>query len=123
MGEGHNGLALPEIGTINTEIPSDNSTMTASSIQLDRDPEKTQPVEKQTAGQFVQESHDAEKAEQVTQTAAPEPAPPSMPPDGGWQAWLVVMGAFCSLFVSFGWINCELLPGGMDHIYLEALAC
>ncbi|KOS36679.1 hypothetical protein ACN38_g12568 [Penicillium nordicum] len=39
---------------------------------------------------------------------APAPATPSIgpPPDGGAQAWLVVLGAFCGLFVSFGWINC-----------------
>ena len=28
-------------------------------------------------------------------------------PDGGWEAWLVVAGAFCVMFCSFGWINCE----------------
>lgn len=40
---------------------------------------------------------------------APAPATPSIgpPPDGGAQAWLVVLGAFCGLFVSFGWINCK----------------
>lgn len=27
-------------------------------------------------------------------------------PDGGLQAWLVVVGGFCCLFCSFGWINC-----------------
>ncbi|KAL6856398.1 major facilitator superfamily domain-containing protein [Trichoderma novae-zelandiae] len=27
-------------------------------------------------------------------------------PDGGLQAWLVVLGAFFGLFVSFGWTNC-----------------
>lgn len=26
-------------------------------------------------------------------------------PDGGWEAWLAVSGAFCCLFCSFGWIN------------------
>ncbi|KAI4210181.1 MAG: hypothetical protein LQ351_006935 [Letrouitia transgressa] len=31
---------------------------------------------------------------------------PSSFPDGGLQAWLVVSGAFCCLFCSFGWINC-----------------
>lgn len=29
------------------------------------------------------------------------------PPDGGIEAWTTVLGAFCGLFVSFGWINCE----------------
>ena len=28
-------------------------------------------------------------------------------PDGGWEAWLVVSGAFCVLFCSFGWVNCK----------------
>ena len=32
---------------------------------------------------------------------------PSSFPDGGLQAWLAVSGAFCCLFCSFGWINCE----------------
>lgn len=27
-------------------------------------------------------------------------------PDGGLEAWLVVFGGWCGLFVSFGWINC-----------------
>ena len=30
-------------------------------------------------------------------------------PDGGLEAWLVVSGAFCCLFCSFGWINCAFL--------------
>jgi hypothetical protein len=28
-------------------------------------------------------------------------------PDGGFQAWSVVVGGFCAVFCSFGWINCE----------------
>jgi MFS family permease len=27
-------------------------------------------------------------------------------PDGGLEAWLVVLGGWCCLFCSFGWINC-----------------
>lgn len=27
-------------------------------------------------------------------------------PDGGLEAWLVVLGCWCGLFCSFGWINC-----------------
>ena len=30
---------------------------------------------------------------------------PSQFPDSGLEAWLVVLGCFCSLFVSFGWIG------------------
>ena len=32
---------------------------------------------------------------------------PNAFPDGGLEAWLVVSGAFCCLFCSFGWINCR----------------
>lgn len=32
---------------------------------------------------------------------------PRQNPDGGRQAWLCVLGGFCTLFCSFGWINCE----------------
>ena len=29
----------------------------------------------------------------------------SAPVDGGWTAWLVVLGAWCASFCSYGWIN------------------
>lgn len=46
---------------------------------------------------------DAEKGPQV---AAPvNPWDPSAFPDGGAEAWLAVLGCFCALFVSFGWIG------------------
>jgi hypothetical protein len=32
---------------------------------------------------------------------------PNAPPDGGFQAWLAVAGGFCTVFASFGWINCK----------------
>lgn len=43
-----------------------------------------------------------------TDAAPSGPPGPGSPPDGGFQAWMVVVGAFCGLFVSFGWINCKL---------------
>ncbi|KAE8417659.1 major facilitator superfamily domain-containing protein [Aspergillus pseudocaelatus] len=49
-------------------------------------------------------TRDPEKSGATTQ-AAPAKAPDA-PPDGGLKAWMVVLGAFCGLFVSFGWINC-----------------
>ena len=30
----------------------------------------------------------------------------SPPPDGGFKAWIVVAGAWCCLFCSFGYVNC-----------------
>ncbi|KAL4950488.1 major facilitator superfamily domain-containing protein [Aspergillus filifer] len=39
--------------------------------------------------------------------APPPNAPPlDLPPDGGLRAWSTVVGAFCGMFVSFGWISC-----------------
>jgi hypothetical protein len=46
---------------------------------------------------------DPEKAAPAASLATPAPNPP---PDGGLQAWLVVLGGFCMVFASFGWINC-----------------
>lgn len=43
------------------------------------------------------------------QEEKPKPAgiDPKSFPDGGWEAWSVVIGGFCAIFCSFGWINCE----------------
>ena len=48
---------------------------------------------------------DLEKADAETQPAKTGPMGPSSFPDGGWEAWLAVSGAFACLFCSFGWIN------------------
>lgn len=44
------------------------------------------------------QDHDAEKATQPR-------SPSNEPPDGGLVAWLVVLGAWCTSFCSFGWLN------------------
>ena len=36
--------------------------------------------------------------------AGPDPA---AFPDGGFDAWMAVAGGFCTVFASFGWINCR----------------
>jgi hypothetical protein len=52
-------------------------------------------------------NNDPEKAVPAASLAASVPSPP---PDGGLQAWLVVLGSFCMVFASFGWINCTYYP-------------
>ena len=48
--------------------------------------------------------------------AEPSPGPP---PDGGLEAWLVVMGGFCTVFASFGWINCTLYNTSKWHDFIQ----
>jgi len=49
---------------------------------------------------------DMEKVPTIVQAPVMPPAmDPSQFPDGGTKAWLTVLGGFCCLFVSFGWIN------------------
>ncbi|KAI9670071.1 MAG: hypothetical protein M1829_004798 [Trizodia sp. TS-e1964] len=59
---------------------------------------KTMPQVEQEAGVDVE----AVKGEKPV----PGPMDPSSYPDGGREAWLVVLGGFCCLFCSFGFINC-----------------
>lgn len=51
-------------------------------------------VEKPCIGSKMTNSETAEK------TTVPKP-----PTDGGAEAWLVVLGAWCGFFVTFGWLN------------------
>lgn len=47
------------------------------------------------------------------------PSDPKVFPDGGLEAWLVVFGGFCTVFASFGWINCmqpNVLPLNDLHV-------
>lgn len=67
-------------------------------------------VEKQYQEQYLKQQDaaaDVEKSpsQQQQQGASTEPdfGPP---PNGGLAAWMVVLGGFCTVFASFGWINC-----------------
>jgi hypothetical protein len=41
---------------------------------------------------------------------------PGPPPDGGFDAWLAVLGGFCIVFASFGWINCKSTAAKLLHV-------
>ncbi|OAL06079.1 MFS general substrate transporter [Phaeosphaeriaceae sp. SRC1lsM3a] len=55
-----------------------------------------------------QNSADVEKQTAPTNATLPPTSPyhPSQFPDGGRQAFLCLLGGFCCLFCSFGWLNC-----------------
>lgn len=55
-----------------------------------------------------------EKA-RVEEESAPGGTNPEDFPDGGLEAWLVVLGGWCCLFTSFGWVNCI----GLFQAYYE----
>ncbi|KAI1178864.1 major facilitator superfamily domain-containing protein [Nemania sp. FL0916] len=48
---------------------------------------------------------DSEKA-QTHENLTPQGPDPDDFPDGGFKAWLCVAGGFCTIFSSFGWVNC-----------------
>jgi hypothetical protein len=106
MGANHQH-ATPSIdsATTNTAL-SDNSTPVMND-QVNDDLEKGI----RTTDPAGSEKHDlnveplSEKSEAATPALAC-PLDPGLPPDGGMEAWMSVLGAFCGLFVSFGWINC-----------------
>lgn len=56
------------------------------------------------------DKHDDSDVEQGEPEKPKGPPPgafdPRQNPDGGTKAWLCVLGGFCTLFCSFGWINC-----------------
>jgi hypothetical protein len=47
-----------------------------------------------------------ENREKSIHDVVPAGPDPSAFPDGGYDAWLAVAGGFCTIFSSFGWINC-----------------
>lgn len=65
------------------------------------------PNEKST--RVVAHDGDEESQRQVDDssdaTAVDEDKSGGAAPDGGMQAWLVVLGAWCASFCSYGWIN------------------
>jgi hypothetical protein len=90
-----------------------------STLQQDDVPSSTSSIQSKEAeqqfGNDVEKSipldDDVENAEppyddknQIHVSSGPDP---NAPPDGGFQAWLAVAGGFCTVFASFGWINCK----------------
>lgn len=61
-------------------------------------------LDRSSVNQLVAPAGTASDLEKIPSAGAvPNPADF---PDGGLQAWLVVLGGFCTIFASFGWINC-----------------
>ncbi|KAH9207661.1 major facilitator superfamily domain-containing protein [Leptodontidium sp. 2 PMI_412] len=84
--------------------------MDQSSEQLPRDSHPPTPRSKDSQMSIAKDDILQEKKPQSdpkTQLMEKGTGPdPNAFPDGGFEAWLVVLGGFCAVFCSFGWINC-----------------
>jgi hypothetical protein len=119
-------MAAPQVQLLGTHSPNDSSadfsSSSSSNLGLDREKEAQQNLDRlqsptsahlrieedalpQIASEEGGKDGDVEKAA-VKNGPGNAMTDPSSFPDGGLQAWLVVLAAFCNMFVSFGWINC-----------------
>ncbi|KAI1117882.1 major facilitator superfamily domain-containing protein [Nemania sp. NC0429] len=77
-----------------------SQTLDTSDDSESRTPPREKNVADLTAAAAV-----AEKARDQNNLAATGPDPDDFP-DGGFRAWLCIAGGFCTVFSSFGWVNC-----------------
>ncbi|PKS12587.1 hypothetical protein jhhlp_000795 [Lomentospora prolificans] len=68
-------------------------------------PVKPEPGENAAYSLSTSENGESTANSDFEDAAAQACSPISDAPDGGAAAWLVVLGAWCTLFCSFGWIN------------------
>ncbi|KAK0112806.1 hypothetical protein ONS95_014536 [Cadophora gregata] len=54
----------------------------------------------------LEKNNVAEPPSKQAQNSAPAGQDPNEFPDGGFQAWFCIAGGFCTVFSSFGWVNC-----------------
>ncbi|KAI1106699.1 monocarboxylate permease-like protein [Jackrogersella minutella] len=47
-----------------------------------------------------------ETQQQGAESSVPSKTDPNVFPDGGFEAWFCIAGGFCTVFSSFGWVNC-----------------
>lgn len=76
------------------------NTQTNAADILDKDDQRSQNT--------LQESELAADTEKQAPSQPPAQSPwgtADPPPDGGFAAWSVVLGAWCAYFCTFGWIN------------------
>lgn len=90
------------------------SPLSSVDEKADRIPRIAHPDEliTKTEAHILPETGETPEGDLEDARSEPSPMPPGLDPasfpDGGVEAWTVVAGAFCCLFVSFGWINCRL---------------
>jgi hypothetical protein len=82
-------------------VTSDSSSVISEKLSSGLDVEKIQgDVERNDAG-VIESNEDL-------------PIVVDGPPDGGLEAWTVVLGAWCCSFCCFGWMNSKSLPSNQS---------
>lgn len=88
---------------------------TYPTLQGEEVPSSSSSIQSKEAEQRF--GHDVEKSmaigdgeEKTNQSPSKPGSDPGACPDGGFHAWLAVAGGFCTIFASFGWINCRNIP-------------
>ncbi|PKS07137.1 hypothetical protein jhhlp_005737 [Lomentospora prolificans] len=117
------GNLAPNSSGSSKRDPSPQSTAAGN---LDSDPEKVLPVNPRESNLSLPGDekkgleNDAASIDSGAEAPGPAPAgPPPMDfPDGGTKAWLVVLGGWCSLFCTFGLVNCI---GVFQEYYVQDL--
>ncbi|KAJ5532950.1 MFS transporter asaE [Penicillium frequentans] len=100
------------------DVPSTHSTIINTPPSDVSISDHIHDIEKGKAEDKDEEAHGVSAKGIPEKLDAPPAGPPGPgpPPDGGLQAWMTVLGGFCGLFVSFGWINCI----GVFQTYYES---
>lgn len=84
---------------------SDQSSPRGSTLPVDRP--QDYDGEDSARGRKVDRDLELQPEPETKQKLESTGPNPNDSPDGGLEAWFVVAGAFCAVFCSFGWINCE----------------
>lgn len=93
-------------------LPHDKDPYSDSTLTERLSVERTPSQNGETEANIFPEPEGLSQADIEKGGLAQNPAPgaggtaPSDFPDGGLEAWLVVLGGWCGLFCSFGWVNC-----------------
>lgn len=100
--------------------PSQSAASSVKAMEHESRPsdlaEKSNHLTNHTEANTLPQVENEPQGEKVPNGDAEKGGPPQAPPnpmmdpksfpDGGRDAWLCVLGGFCALFCSFGWINC-----------------
>jgi len=106
-------LASASASTPGADVKHDPSLPSTANGQPDINLEKVHPASPRDSNVSLpskKEKGDLEPDATSIRSGAEAPVPTGPPPmdfpDGGTEAWLVVLGGWCSLFCTFGLVNC-----------------